>query len=229
VYAVRRIVAVLVILLLLVLLVPRACQALFGPEESVPGTPETTTTSENTTGGTEETTEQGSTAVSRLEEETETESSISRTTSNVQASREESSEALGVETAANLTGMVAGPEPVVGETSQIAPIPEIGTQQQVQPIPLEQPVTFEPIPLEEPIFLEEPTFFEEPSFFEEPVFSEEETASSAPTASGPVATINSGKAKDVVPATINAPPVAPPIQVNRPHVSRDAVRHNDPG
>jgi hypothetical protein len=152
----------------------------------------------------------------------------------VQASREESSEALGVETAANLTGMVASPEPVVdesgvGQTNQIAPIPEIGTQQQVQPIPLEQPVTFEPIPLEEPIFLEEPPFFEVPSFFEEPVFSEEETTSSAPTTSGPVATINSGKAKDVVPATINAQPMAPPIHVNRPHISRDAVRHNDPG
>jgi hypothetical protein len=54
VYWARRIVAALIVLILLVLLVPRACQAFFGPEEEPSSVePEKSATEEETVGETE--------------------------------------------------------------------------------------------------------------------------------------------------------------------------------
>ena len=204
VYWARRIVAALVILLLLIFLVPRACQAFFGPEEaSNPVAPEKSPTEEETVSETE-----GTPAEREIGEEVTSDEGV-RSTVVVES---EEPEAQGdLEAPLDRSYMI-------GQVNQAAPVPSFGAAQQaIQPLPTGQPilpaepvvvgpvlptepikpilpaepvmaepvlpaepVIAEPIFFEEPIFLNEPLFFEEPTFFEEePVFEGTSSKASA--------------------------------------------------
>ena len=201
VYVVRRILAALVVLLLLVLLVPRACQALFPEEESGSRAPETAATDEDIAA------EQADTADGSLDDgEIDARGGTGSPTDGTEADRSENSEELSAEVVVNITEVVANLEAPLVEDGiagdQAAPAPTLpdtdaGEQQPVQPITQQQPVQpitqqelvqpiaqpavppvlfeAEPVFFGGPVFFEaEPVFFGEPGFFEaEPVLLEE--------------------------------------------------------
>jgi hypothetical protein len=123
IYLARRIVAVVVILLLLVLLVPRACQALFGPEEqSNLSVSETTSTTESPASGTENTVAKQEESISdnrSYTSETETESDTANAIGSSEPSTEERGQTLDFEAVSNVGPVVAIPPIAVGEGGAI--------------------------------------------------------------------------------------------------------------
>ena len=129
VYMVRRVLALLVLLLLLALLVPRACQAFFGSEESDSGTSQTTDEVNSAGSGAGESATDENAARDSEVQERETVSSrstsvVSSTAAIVEANTEQSAAAPGVQAIAEQS--VAAPPPEVEasiEQSGAAPPP----------------------------------------------------------------------------------------------------------
>jgi hypothetical protein len=206
VYVVRRIVAVLVILLLLVLLGPRACQAILGPQGgSDTGDTEAPeeTTEVASSAGEEETVPDEETVIST---ETATEQADiadgRETEDSMEIAGDESLEAQYIGTELDLVGVAVGLEAPVGDLTQTAPVPDLGAQQVPQPVAFEGPIPFEDPAFfgedpaffgEDPAFFgEDPAFFgEDPAFFEEPTVVLDEPTDDAASEVGPMAIISS--------------------------------------
>jgi nicotinate-nucleotide--dimethylbenzimidazole phosphoribosyltransferase len=188
VYWARRIVAALIVLILLVLLVPRACQAFFGPaEEPSSVEPEKSATEEETVGETEGVPVEGG---------------IGEEVSPVEAAQGTyvaEAEVAGIQRAVEAP---LGQDYITGAVNQTTPVPSFGAAQPaVQPLPPgppilatepvmagpilpAEPVVAEPTLPAEPVvaeptlpaepFAAEPTLPAEPSLLDEALYFEEE-------------------------------------------------------
>ena len=179
----------LVVLLLLVLLLPRACDALFTSgdeqgsetsetadvESSGDGEEEESVTEEEAAPVQEEIAEREDVAVSGSDEDDTSEA----------VGEDESEEVAALELEAGLVGPATGfggipgggevvgipqPVPLVGPGLQ-EPLPPIAPQ---EPVLVGEPLVTEPIFIEEPILVEEPLYFGEPLVYEDPTLSVEE-------------------------------------------------------
>jgi hypothetical protein len=175
VYLARRIVGVLVILVLLVLLVPRACQALWGPEEEPsPLVPETSATDEESAGDAE---------VVPAPREVADDISTAEITRSVDiggdADGEYQQDLEGSTTFADLP--VAFEAPLdqgasLGDVTEATRAPEVGVNQQaVQSLPFAEPI----LPAEPGVFAE-PILPVEPGVFAEPILPAEPGVFAAP-------------------------------------------------
>jgi hypothetical protein len=127
VYWARRIVVALIVLILLVLLVPRACQAFFGPEEAPSSVePEKSATEEETVGETEGAPVEGG---------------IGEEVSPVEAAQDmyvAEAEAAGIQRDLEAP---FDQDYITGAVNQTAPVPSFGAAQPaVHPLPLGQPI-----------------------------------------------------------------------------------------
>jgi len=187
VYLARRIVGVLVILVLLVLLVPRACQALWGPEEEPSSlVPETSATDEESARDAE---------VVPAHREVADNISTAETTRRVDiggdADGENQQDLEGSTTFADLP--VAFEAPLdqgasLGDVNEATQVPGIGVNQQaVQSLPFVEPLLpAEPVVFAEPVLPVEPDVFAapilppEPDVFAEPILPTELIPSEEP-------------------------------------------------
>jgi hypothetical protein len=211
IYALRRIVAVLVVLLLLALVGFWAWQNLFRPGEQGSKAPEITNV--------------GSTEVA---EEPATEESAASGTEEIAVSEEGPSErsegsvrvsteggAIGSISAVNLAAatlprvptpqaVLPPPAPSSGispPATQVPPVPPVAQAPSTAPVPNVVPTTnppqevVQPVPLEEPVPFLEPVAFEEEVPFSEAAFEAEDVSGGATaTAGGAVAIAGSGAA-----------------------------------
>ena len=191
VYLVRRIVAALVILFLLALLVPQACQALFGSGgtgsgaqdtadvNSSSGDDEENATNEETDDATEVAIQEDATNHATEEQsDSSGESGASegtrRSFGGVEANEDEYSGIENIEIEAEPAGAAEVLEEVaIGEVDEVGPISVIdaGGQQPIQPmLPVEWTVPVGSITPIEPAILAEPIASEVPIVPEEPIF-----------------------------------------------------------
>jgi hypothetical protein len=181
IYAVRRLVAALVILLLLILLIPWACQALLGSgNESGSGASDTADVNSSgrsdegavETEATTETNEQGSATEESSSEEEVSSGGGARETSD----EAEYSEAQNAESEVDLALANVELDAAVGESGpdQTAPVPvvDLANQQPIQPIAPEGQIAVEqPLAAEPPVIPEQPVI-SEPVFLAQPILGD---------------------------------------------------------
>ncbi len=170
VYLARRIVGIIVILVLLVLLVPRACQAFWGPEEEPSSVvPETSATDEDSADDAEEVLAHREVADEVSPDETARSADI--------GGDEDGENQQGLEGTVIFADLPPGLEApldqgaILSDVHEAALVPDVGASQQaVQPLPFAEPsLPAEPAVFAEPMLPAEPAVFGEPILPAEPV------------------------------------------------------------